>query len=93
MQKYIFIGGILQPQRIKKYELAWFYGVSPRQFRRELELFCFSKPKSRYYTAKETEIIFKHLGELTTADVEGAKENIADYLFSERQYRKLKKFK
>ncbi len=71
--------GILLPQRLHKYELAYFYGRSPRQFRRELADIVYVNP-GKYYSRKTVAAIMRHLDTIYREDVENAQPRIAEYL-------------
>jgi hypothetical protein len=77
--------GILLPQRIRKSDLAFFYGVTPRQFRRELSEVTYCTPYKHYYSLNEVEKIFKCFGPVSRADVENAKTAIEKYLSCKKQ--------
>lgn len=71
--------GNLLPQTIKKSHLAFFYGVCPRQFRKELEN-VMTIHVGWSYSTKEVEKIFKHFGSVPSkADVERAISKIKEY--------------
>ncbi len=85
MKEYSFDdNGNLLPQRIRRCHLAFFYGVTPRQFRRELDDIMYVEPFRRYYSVKEVEMILKHLGQVTEADVHNAQKEIDNYLAKEK---------
>lgn len=72
--------GNLLPQVVKKCDLAFFYGVTPRQFRNEIENFI-SVQQTWNYTTQQVERIFKHFGSVPSrADVERAQPRIQEYL-------------
>lgn len=85
---YIFdIEGFLLPQRLLKCELAYFYGKTPRHFRRELENILFIKP-GRYYTKAEVAKIMQAFDLISREEVEAAQERIKKYLAKERERNK-----
>ena len=56
--------GILLPQRIRKSDLAFFYGRTPDTFRKEIDFFMEINRK-RYYEKWEVVLIFKEFGSHT----------------------------
>lgn len=77
---YIFNeDGTLSEQRIRKCELAFFYGRYPSSFRQELENICIIPNGKFYYSNTEVKKIFNYLGTLTRADVEKALPKITEY--------------
>ena len=86
--KYLFNEeGVLQPQRVLKCELAFFYGKTPRHFRRELENILYIKP-GRYYTKAEVEKIMQAFDLISREEVEAAQDRIKAYLADERERNK-----
>lgn len=85
---YIFdTEGFLTPQRLLKCELAFFYGKTPRHFRRELENLLYIKP-GRYYSKSEVEKIMKTFDLISRDEVEAAQIRIKAYLADERERNK-----
>ncbi|MBQ3688479.1 MAG: hypothetical protein II937_01275 [Bacteroidales bacterium] len=85
---YIYdLEGILTPQRLLKCELAYFYGKTPRHFRRELENVLCVKP-GRYYTKSEVAKIMQTFDIISREDVEAAQPRIKAYLADERERNK-----
>ena len=75
--------GQLLPQRILKCALAFFYGKTPRHFRRKLAPILCSRA-GRYYTPSEVKKIFNHFDVVYQQDVENAIPKINEYLRDER---------
>lgn len=71
--------GILQPQRIRKCDLAFYYGLHPNNFRKQIANFIYPRCKSYYYNPNEVEKIFRHLGPITENDVAEAQPRIEKY--------------
>ena len=85
---YIFdTEGFLTPQRLLKCELAFFYGKTPRHFRRELENILFIKP-GRYYSKAEVAKIMQAFDLISREEVEAAQDRIKAYLADERERNK-----
>ena len=85
---YIFDNeGFLSPQRLLKCELAYFYGKTPRHFRRELENILYVKP-GRYYTKAEGAKRMQAFDLISREEVELAQERIKAYLADERERNK-----
>jgi len=86
--KYLFNEeGVLQPQRLLKCVLAFFYGKTPRHFRRELENVLCVKP-GRYYSKSEVEKIMQAFDIISREEVEAAQDRIKAYLTKERERNK-----
>ena len=79
MENYQFKDDVLCVQQIRKCELAYFYHRTPVTFRKEIESIFIKTAFKHYYSSSEVEKIFAHLGPVTVADVENAKERIAAY--------------
>lgn len=91
MKEYVFDEeDKLVVQRIRKCDLAFFYGSTPQCFRKELEPLFITSWHKKYYTCNEVEKIFNHFGYLTRADVESAQERITEYLHGENDRYKQK---
>lgn len=85
---YIFDSeGFLLPQRLLKCELAYFYGKTPRHFRRELENILYVKP-GRYYSKAEVAKIMQAFDLISREEVELAQDRIKAYLADERERNK-----
>lgn len=85
---YIFDNeGFLSPQRLLKCELAYFYGKTPRHFRRELENILYVKP-GRYYSKAEVAKIMQAFDLISREEVEAAQDRIKAYLTKERERNK-----
>lgn len=81
---YSFENDTLTVQSVAKVDLAFFYGVTPRQFRNEISDHITINSSNRY-TAEEVKKIFKFFGSIPTkADCERAKERISNYLSREK---------
>lgn len=80
MEKYQFTDdGLLAVQQVRKCELAFFYHRTPVTFRKEISTIFIKSAFKHYYSSNEVEKIFAHLGPVTVADVENARERIAEY--------------
>ena len=64
--------GFLKPQRIYKTDLASFYNVSGRQFRRELLNVLPVNTRKQMFTIMEVTKIFEKLGRITQSEVHNA---------------------
>lgn len=64
--------GFLKPQRIYKTDLASFYNVSARQFRRELLNVLPVNTRKQMFTINEVVKIFDKLGRITQSEVHNA---------------------
>lgn len=88
--KYLFNEeGVLQPQRLLKCELAYFYGKTPRHFRRELHNIMPIK-SGRYYSASEVKKIMEKFDVIYQSDVEIALPRIEKYLKNEKKRNKMR---
>lgn len=70
--------GILLPQRIRKSDLAFFYGRTPDTFRKEIDFFMEINCK-RYYEKWEVVLIFKEFGSISRFEVDKAQPRIDQY--------------
>lgn len=70
--------GILLPQRIRKSDLAFFYGRTPDYFCREIDPFI-DKTAKKYYDKYEVQIIFKEFGSISRFEVDNAMPRIEQY--------------
>lgn len=75
----------LAVQQIRKCELAFFYHRTPCSFRKEIEAIFITSQFKHYYTSTEVAKIFEHLGPVTVADVENAKDRISEYYYKLKQ--------
>lgn len=68
--------GYLKPQRIYKTDLAAFYNVSGRQFRRELLNVLPVNTRKQMFSIGEVAKIFEKLGRITRSEVQNARNNL-----------------
>lgn len=78
--------GILKPQRIKKMWCAYFYGVTPRTFRKEIENFSDATPFVSYYTDSDVAVFIKELGLITIENVKSAIPRIAEQIRKNKEH-------
>ncbi len=70
--------GILLPQRIRKSDLAFFYGRTPDYFAREIDFYV-EKSSKRFYDKHEVQTIFKAFGTISRFEVDNAQPRIEQY--------------
>ena len=83
-----FIDRILQPQRMLKTHLAYYYGLDPHNFRIQVLRFMWIEPRKHFLTTEEVRKIFQNMGTISEENVNDAQERIKEhYKRSARAYK------